>query len=109
MSIKLEELKAALKASGYPLYRNQAPKNTAYPYLVYSYISEEYKHSGNRIIATFAHYQISLFTAGIETDLLPIKKELDNRKIPFAGFSSIQGDENDDTITNFFTEVKVFQ
>ena len=40
MLTDFETFKKALLDSGYKVFRDQAPKNTPYPYLIYSYIGE---------------------------------------------------------------------
>jgi len=107
MSNSLNELKALLRTTPYKLYRDKAPKNTPYPYMVYTYDSTENIWSGNTVYRRLQNYQLSLFTAGTEEDLLPIEKVLIENKVPYADFFSTIGDENDDTITNFYTEIKV--
>ncbi|MEB7920555.1 hypothetical protein NGH88_05615 [Enterococcus faecalis] len=66
------------------------------------------KWASNTFIATKVLYQVSLFTDGTEKDLKPLKNSFKLNGVHFNGFSSIQGDENDDTITNFYTEVSVY-
>ncbi|HHX1788251.1 TPA: hypothetical protein ACU6U4_001377 [Enterococcus faecalis] len=108
MLTDFETFKKALLDSGYKVFRDQAPKNTPYPYLIYSYIGETQKWASNKFIVSKGLYQVSLFTKGIEQDLNSLKKSFKNYSIHFNGFSSIQGDENDDTITNFYTEVTIY-
>ena len=108
MLTDFETFKKALLDSGYKVFRDQAPKKTPYPYLIYSYIGETQKWASNKFIVSKGLYQVSLFTKGIEQDLNPLKKSFKNYSIHFNGFSSIQGDENDDTITNFYTEVTIY-
>lgn len=107
MWISLNELIDIIKSLGLPVYRNKAPKNTGYPYYVYSFVSNKEKKSSNQLFKSLPLYQISLFTNGIETDLNPIETIFNEYRIPFTSFQGIQGDENDDTITNFYTYVRV--
>ena len=106
MWISLSELLTVVKSLGLPVYRNKAPKNTQYPYYVYSYVGQVDKMASGRLYKTLPLYQISLFTTGTESDLLPIRKKFDEYRISFRGFQSIQGDENDETVTNFYTYVR---
>lgn len=106
MSISFQDLRQALKSTKYQVFRDKAKKNTPYPYIVYSFISEEQKRASGRIYKSLPLYQVSLFTADTEMDIEPLKKSLDEAGFSFAPFMSIQGDENDDTITNFFTQVR---
>ncbi|MDZ5758702.1 hypothetical protein RAK27_08555 [Carnobacterium maltaromaticum] len=106
MWISLSELLTIVKSLGLPVFRNNAPKNTDYPYYVYSYVGQTDKKASGKIFKSLPLYQISLYTAGTEKDLKPIISKLDEYRIPFKGFRPIQGDENDATITNFFTYVR---
>ncbi|HAP4693490.1 TPA: hypothetical protein IUW96_001927 [Enterococcus faecalis] len=108
MLTDFETFRKSLIDSGYKFFRDKAPSETAYPYLVYSYFAENQKWASNMFIATKALYQVSLFTDGTEKDLKPLKNSFKLNGVHFNGFSSIQGDENDDTITNFYTEVSVY-
>ncbi|EFQ70073.1 hypothetical protein [Enterococcus faecalis] len=76
MLTDFETFKKALLDSGYKVFRDQAPKNTPYPYLIYSYIGETQKWASNKFIVSKGLYQVSLFTKGIEQDLNPLKKAL---------------------------------
>ena len=107
MSISLEDLKVLLKSYTSKVYRDKAPKNTAYPYIVYSNISVGKKVASGKTIKLMPLYQVSLFTTGTETDLLPLESALSN--VPHTDFMSIQGDENDDTVTNFFTQIRLIE
>lgn len=107
MSINLNELRALLKTLPYKLYRDMAPKNTAYPYMVYTYDSTENVHASSNVYRRKRTYQLSLFTDGTEDDLLPIEDLLAKNKIQYGDFYSTAGSENDDTITNFYTEIQV--
>ncbi|MCO6017477.1 hypothetical protein CKN86_11815 [Carnobacterium divergens] len=106
MSINLKELVSILKKTPYKVYRDYAPTTAVYPYIVYSFIGESEKRASNRIFRSLPLYQISLFTSGKENDLKPIRSILNEYCIPFSPFGSIQGDENDATITNFYTNVR---
>lgn len=107
MSISLDELKTLLKKTPYKLYRDKAPKSTPYPYMIYTYEGTINKWSGSNVFRKVDTYQLSLFTAGTESDLTPIELVLNQNKIPYGDFYSTIGDENNDTITNFYTEITV--
>lgn len=109
MSINFEQLRILLKSTLYPVYRDKAPKNTKFPYIVYSLISKSKKVASHTVYRHTAKYQVSLFTTGTEKDLEPIEKVLERDYVPYTDFVSIQGDENDDTVTNFFTQVVVIE
>lgn len=109
MSVNYEQLLTILNATPYSVFRDLAPKNTTYPYVVYSFISKDRKVAGGGMYRRLITYQISLFTTGIEKDLEPIEKIFEKNHLPFTPWMSTQGDENDDTVTNFFTQVKVIE
>lgn len=106
MWIKLSDLITILKSLNIPVFRNKAPAKTDYPYYVYSYVGQQDKRASGRIFKSLPLYQISLYTEGTEKDLEPIISKLNEYRIPFKGFQSMQGDENDETITNFYTFVR---
>lgn len=109
MSINLEKLRELLKATKYPVFRDKAPKNQEYPYIVYSFISEDAKMASGRVFKYMPLYQVSLFTTGTEKDFRPIMKVLDANQVTTSGVMSIVGDENDDTVTNFFIQVRTIE
>ena len=93
MSISFEKLKSTLKDTGFPVFRDKAKKGTDYPYIVYSSVNKGRKKASGKVFRRLPYYQISFFTDGDELDLLPLEK-------------AMEADENDDTITNFFTYVR---
>lgn len=107
MSINLNELRTLIKTLPYKLYRDKAPKNTDYPYLVYTFDSTDNAHASSNVYRRKRTYQLSLFTDGTEDDLLPIEDLFAKNKIQYGDFYSTAGSENDDTITNFYTEIQV--
>lgn len=107
MSINLEQLRELLKAVNTKTYRGNAPPGASYPYIVYSNISVGKKVASGKTIKLMPLYQVSLFTTGTEIDLLPLESALSN--VPHTDFMSIQGDENDDTVTNFFTQIRLIE
>lgn len=109
MSINLEKLRELLNSTDYPLFRDKAPKNQKYPYVVYSFISEDSKVASGRVFKYMPLYQISLFTTGTEKDFRSIMKVLDENHVTTSGVMSIAGDENDDTVTNFFIQVRTVE
>ncbi|EOI57421.1 hypothetical protein [Enterococcus gilvus] len=109
MSINLEKLRELLKATKYPVFRDKAPKYQEYPYIVYSFISEDMKMASGRVFKYMPLYQVSLFTTGTEKEFRPIMKVLDVKQVTTSGVMSIVGDENDDTVTNFFIQVRTIE
>ncbi|MEQ7290483.1 hypothetical protein ABQD82_14650 [Enterococcus gallinarum] len=106
MSISFEKLKSTLKETGFLVFRDKAQKGTDYPYIVYSIVNKGRKKASSKVYKRLPYYQISFFTDGDELNLLPLEKALETANIPFVSFSSQQGDENNDTITNFYTYVR---
>lgn len=96
-----------LKETGYPFYRDQAPTNTPYPYLVYSLISETPVKASNGIFKHIRRYQLSLFTTGTEDDYSAIYKVFSQYKVPISALNSIPGLENDDTVLHLYARVGV--
>lgn len=109
MSIKLDELTALLKATTLPVYRDIAPVKQVLPYIVYSYISEDYKRASGLIYKRLPLYQVSLFTKSTEKEFLKITKLLNNKKVPFSPMIAMQGDENDSTINHFTVNVRCIE
>lgn len=109
MSINFAELRTVLNSTDYPVFRDKSPKNTPFPYIVYSFVSESRKVVSGRTYKRLPYYQISLFTTGTENDLAPIQKSFDESGVKYSPFNAIQGSENDDTVTNFYTYVRVVE
>ncbi|EGO8419380.1 hypothetical protein ER577_13895 [Enterococcus faecalis] len=109
MSISFEKLRATLKAVGVPVTRDKAEKGTDYPYIVYSNVSQGKKMASSKVHRRMPYYQISLYTTGTEKDLIALENALEEAGIPYTDFVGIQGDENDDTVTNFYTYVRCIE
>lgn len=109
MLTSIEALEELLESTGLEWSRDKAPKKTKYPYLIYSFVSRSKKYAAGKVFKRISSYQISLFTDGTEQDLAVIEKQLESKGISYLPFNSIQGDENNETITNFFTYVKVVE
>ncbi|WP_342080491.1 hypothetical protein [Enterococcus faecalis] len=109
MLTDFEKLRAALKTVGVPVTRDKAEKGTDYPYIVYSNVSKGKKMASSKVHRRLPYYQISFFTTGTEKDLTDLENALENAGIPYADFVGIQGDENDDTVTNFYTYVRCIE
>ena len=106
MSISFDELRIALKSVGVPVTRDKAEKGTNYPYIVYSNVSQGKKMASSKVHRRMPYYQISFYTTGTEKDLIALENALEEAGIPYTDFVGIQGDENDDTVTNFYTYVR---
>lgn len=109
MSINFAELRTVLNSTDYPVFRDKAPKNTPFPYIVYSFVSESRKVVSGRTYKRLPYYQISFFTTGTENDLAQIQKAFDENNVRYSPFSATRGDENDDTVTNFYAYVRVIE
>lgn len=106
MSINKTDLIKLLKTTPYPVFRDKAHKDQKLPYIVYSYESGDNKRASGRIYRRIQNIQVSLFTKGTEDDFLIISALLDANNVAFGSVFSIQGDENDDTISNVYMTVR---
>lgn len=106
MSSSFEELQKALESTGLSVHRDKAAKDTHYPYIVYSNVSKGKKMASSKIHRRLPYYQISFYTTGTEQDLKTLETELETAGILYSDFVGIQGDENDDTVTNYYTYVR---
>lgn len=109
MLTSVNQLTTALKTTGLKVFRDKATSTASYPFIVYSFVSRGKKYASGRVYKRLSEYQISLFTTGTEKDLKVIEQVFESNKIRYLPFSSLQGDENDDTVTNFYTYVKVIE
>lgn len=103
----MEKFLELLSETGYPFFRDVAPIDTPYPYLVYSLISESPVKASNGIFKRIRKYQLSLFTTGTEEDYEPIYNVFSKYKVPISSLSSILDSENEDTVLNLYTRVAV--
>lgn len=106
MSISFDELKTALKSTKLPVFRDKAAKGTDFPYIVYSNVSKSKKMASSKVYRRLPYYQVSLYTTGTEKDLFVLESAFEKAGILYADFVGIQGDENDDTVTNYYTYVR---
>ncbi|EOS7907650.1 hypothetical protein EWY09_RS08780 [Enterococcus hirae] len=106
MSNNFNELIKALKSTKIPVFRDKATLGTVYPYIVYSNVSINKKMASGKVYKKMPYYQISFFTLGTEQDLVVIEQALEKVGIPYVDFVGIQGDENDETVTNYYTYVR---
>ena len=109
MSISFEKLRITLKSVGVPVTRDKAEKGTDYPYIVYSNVSQGKKMASSKVHRRMPYYQISFYSTGTEKDLIALENALEEAGIPYTDFVGIQGDENDDTVTNFYTYVRCIE
>ncbi|WP_373710323.1 MULTISPECIES: hypothetical protein [Jeotgalibaca] len=109
MLTSVQDLEEILNSTGLSWSRDKAPKKAKYPYLIYSFVSRSKYYASGKVFKRISSYQVSLFTDGTEQDLSVIEKKFESKGISYLPFNSIQGDENNDTITNFFTYVRVVE
>lgn len=107
MSISFEELIKLLKSVNPQTFRGKAPPGVPYPYIIYSNISMGKKIASSKTAKLMPLYQVSLFTTGTEKDLKSLEVAL--KGVPHTDFDGLQGDENDDTVTNFYTQIRVVE
>jgi hypothetical protein len=109
MSNNFENFRKALLSTGLSVSRDKAPKGSSYPYIVYSSISKGKKTASSKTFKRLPYYQVSLFTDGTEDDLKVLEAAFDEYGITYGEFTGIQGDENDDTVTNYFAYVRLIE
>lgn len=109
MQINLEGLRAVMKSVGLPVYRDSAPVTANYPYIVYEYIEETHRRASNRVIKSAPLYQIAVITRGLESEYRPLRDLMSAKGIAFTSFFAIPYDENDDTVTQFITNVRCIE
>lgn len=107
MLTDIKQLSQLLKDNNYKVYQTSAPANADYPYIVYDYVDSINFHASNDLRKEILEYQLSYITKGTVKELLLLKKLLKENKIYFEGFSSGMFDENDDTITQFNTFLRI--
>ncbi|EAG8700720.1 hypothetical protein CHT76_08400 [Listeria monocytogenes] len=99
--------RTALKNTGLTVYRDLASKDAEYPYIVYTHAFEKDRRVSNKLIQNVKTFQVSFFTTGTEKDIDVLTKVLNEKNILYKPFGSLQGDENDTLVTNFFTYIDV--
>lgn len=110
MPIDLERMRELMKASGMKVYRDEAPTDAEYPYIIYEFVNEQNRRSSNKVFADLPLYQIAVVTDGIETGVEPLKEIFNEKHVPYAGFIGMpDGMENDCKITQFVTYVRCVQ
>ena len=109
MQINFQQLRMLLRASGMPVYRDGAPNDAKYPYIVYEYVNETHKRTSNRVIKSLPLYQIAIITDGIESDYEPLKEVFNEFGVSYEMFVGIPYDENDDTVMQYITYVRCVQ
>lgn len=95
-----------MKESGLSVYRDSEPSTAVYPYIVYEYVNETHKRSSNKLLKSMPLYQIAVITKGTESDYEPLKVVFNKHGVEYSMFEGLPYDENDDTITQFITNVR---
>lgn len=98
-----------MRESGLPVYRDGAPTNAKYPYIVYEFVNEMHKRSSNKVVKSLPLYQIAVITDGTEADYEPLKEVFNKYSVPYEMFEGYPYDENDDTVMQFITYVRCVQ
>ncbi len=106
MSINLEQLRSIMKESELAVYRDSEPTDAVYPYIVYEYVNETYRRASNKVLKSMPLYQVAVITDGIESDYEPLKNVFDKHGVVYSQFVGYPYDENDDTVTQFITNVR---
>ncbi|MDK8641330.1 hypothetical protein [Niallia taxi] len=106
MQISFQQLRTIMKASGIPVYRDDAPTEATYPYIVYEFVNETHRKASDRVLKSMPLYQIAIITDGTESDYEPLKRVFNDNSVEYSMFTGIPYDENDDTITQFITNVR---
>lgn len=89
-----------------PVYRDSEPTNAIYPYIVYEYVNETHRRASNKVIKSMPMYQVAVITKGLESDYEPLKTAFNKYGVEYSQFEGFPYDENDDTITQFITNVR---
>lgn len=106
MQINLQQLRDFMKQSGLPVYRDDAPTNAHYPYIVYEYVNETHRRSSNKVLRSMPMYQIAVITNGTEQDYEPLKQVFNQHGIEYGMFFGIPYDENDSKVMQYITNVR---
>ena len=106
MQTSFQQLRDLMKASGIRVYRDDAPTDEPYPYIVYEFINETQYKASNKVLKSMPLYQIAVITNGTEKDYEPLKKVFNDNEVEYSMFIGYPYDENDDTVTQFITNVR---
>ena len=106
MQINFQQLRAILKESGMQVYRDEEPSTARYPYIVYEYVNEMHHRASSKVLRSMPLYQIAVITKGTEQDYEPLKKAFNAHGVVYSQFEGYPYDENDDTVTQFITNVR---
>ncbi|XLP22117.1 hypothetical protein ACFMB7_27150 [Bacillus toyonensis] len=102
MQINFQQLRALMKQSGIPVYRDEAPSKAKYPYIVYEFVNEQHKRASNKVLKSMPLYQIAVITKGTEEDYEPLKAVFNEAGVSYSQFDGMGYDENDATINSSY-------
>jgi len=106
MQINFQQLRAIMKESGLPVYRDSEPSDAVYPYIVYEFVNETHKRASSKVIKSMPLYQVAVVTNGTERDYEPLKEVFNKSSVEYSQFEGFPYDENDSTVTQFITNVR---
>lgn len=106
MQINFQQLRTIMKSSGIPVYRDEAPSTTKYPYIIYEFVNEQHRRASSKVWKAMPLYQIAVITDGTETDIQPLKDVFNKNGVEYSSFIGIPYDENDSKITQFISNVR---
>lgn len=106
MTINFNDLKDVIKQSQMPFFRDFAPSQQTYPYIVYEFVNEQYKRISNKVHARMPLYQIAVVSDDVESIILPLQKAFDDAGVIYSEFITLPYDENDSRITQYITNVR---
>ena len=106
MQINFQQLRAILKESGMPVYRDEEPSNAKYPYIVYEFVNEVHRRVSSKVIKSMPLYQVAVITTGTEQDYEPLKKAFNDKGVVYSQFEGYPYDENDSRVTQYITNVR---
>lgn len=102
----IKQLSELLKSAGYTVYQDIAI-GTRYPYCVYNFVSDSARRASNKAVTHVREYQLSLYSTEDATCLDKLTGLLDGAGVVYEPFVGVAGNENDDTVTNYYTYVHI--
>lgn len=92
--------------SGLKVYRDDAPMEAEYPYIVYEFVNETAKRTSSKVFKSMPMYQITVVTDRTEEDCEPLKATFNEYQVEYSQIEGMPYDENDDKIMQFITYVR---
>lgn len=106
MIINFQQLRAILKGTGIKVYRDNAPSNQTYPYILYEFVNEQYARASNRVVASMPLYQISIVSDDVESVIQSVRSALDKNGVIYSEFTTLPFDMNDLKVTQYVSYVR---